>query len=150
MPAPPKRCVLVKRTLLFGTLLALLSLAAGCGTTITFGHRGSTTSTAANVPSASIIASCQADAKAVETALEAYKAQIGTYPLADDWGALTTSRRGPGGIVGPWVKAAPSMTHYVINFDGNGDVSADKVGVTTYQGADNIDNRPDVCTANAS
>lgn len=40
--------------------------------------------------------------------------------------------------------------HYVINFDGNGDVSVDKVGVTTYQGGDNIDSRPDVCTANAS
>jgi hypothetical protein len=42
------------------------------------------------------------------------------------------------------------MTHYVINFDGNGDVSVDTVGVTTYQAADNIDSRPDVCTANAS
>lgn len=136
----------MRSSLTFGLLLVSMSLMAACTTNVTVTVPGSTTSTA---PSADI-ASCQADAKSVETALEAYKAQIGTYPLADDWGALTTSRRGPGGIVGPWLKAAPSMTHYVINFDGNGDVSADKVGVTTYQGADNIDNRPDVCTANAS
>ncbi len=136
----------MKPPLTFGMLLASMSLMAACTTTVKVTGPRSTTSTAA----AAVIASCQADAKSVETALEAYKAQIGAYPFADDWGALTTTRKGPGGTVGPWLKAIPSATHYVINFDGNGDVSVDKVGVTTYQGADNIDSRPEVCTANAS
>src|ERR1700678_559076 len=121
----------MKPSLMFGVLLASLSLTAACTTNITETVPGATTSTAASA----FVASCQADAKSVETALEAYKAQIGAYPLADDWGALTTSRPGASGTVGPWLRAVPSMTHYVINFDGNGDVSVDKEGVTTYKAA---------------
>jgi type II secretory pathway pseudopilin PulG len=128
-----------------GTLLISMSLTAACTTHITVIGPGPTTT----APGA-VVASCQANAKSVETALEAYDTQMGAYPLADDWDALTTSQMGSHGSVGPWLKATPSTTHYVINFDGSGDVSVDKVGVTTYQAADNIDSRPDACTTNPS
>jgi hypothetical protein len=130
--------------------LALLLLTAGCTAHITFGSPGSTTTTSTTAASAAVIASCQADAKSTETALEAYEAQVGSYPPADAWNDLTTAQRGPSGPLGPWLKAEPTSAHYVINFDGNGDVSVDKVGVPTYQAADNIDTRPDVCTTNTS
>jgi len=131
---------------LFGTLLAL-PLVAGCTATITVGNPGSSSSTAA-APSAGVVASCQSDAKSTETALEAYQAQMGRYPPADTWTDLTTSGTGPNGPVGPWLKSEPTSTAYVINFDSSGDVSVDKIGVSTYQAADNIDTRPDACIAN--
>jgi hypothetical protein len=139
----------VRPSLSLGVPLALLLLTTGCTAHITFGNPGSTTTTSPTAAEAAVIASCQADAKSTETALEAYEAQIGTYPPADVWNDLTTSQKGPSGPLGPWLKAEPTSTHYVINFDGNGDVSVDKVGVPTYQAADNIDTRPDVCAANA-
>jgi len=146
----PKRFAEVRRSLSLGMQLTLLLLMAGCSAHITFGNPGTTTTTSATAVSAAVIASCEADAKSTETALEAYEAQIGTYPPADAWNDLTTSQTGPSGPVGPWLKAEPTSTHYVINFDGNGDVSVDKVGVPTYQAADNIDTSPEVCTANTS
>jgi hypothetical protein len=130
--------------------LTLLLFTAGCTAHITFGSPGSTTTTSETAAGAAITASCQADAKSTETALEAYEAQIGTYPAADAWNDLTSPQKGPRGPLGPWLKAEPTSTHYVINFDGNGDVSVDKVGVPTYQAADNIDSRPDVCMVNTS
>lgn len=134
---------------MLGASLALLSVVTGCTATITVGNPGST-STAADAPSAAVVASCQADAKSTETALEAYEAQMGAYPPADAWADLTTTATGPSGPVGPWLKQAPSQQHYVINFDGSGNVSVDRVGIFTYQGADDIDTRPDACTTNAS
>jgi len=92
-------------------------------------------------------ASCQTDAKAVETALEAYKAQNApsfTFPTADNWKA----------IVPTYLRTQPSAVHYEINFDGSGNVSADKVGVTAYTAGDDIDTGSGgvsgVCTANAT
>lgn len=128
----------------------MLPLAAGCTTTITLGKPGSTSTMASGV-SAGVVASCQADAKSTETALEAYEAQMGRYPSADAWTDLTTPGTARSGVsVGPWLKSEPASKHYVINFDGNGSVSVDKVGVFTYQAADDIDSRPNVCTTNTS
>jgi prepilin-type N-terminal cleavage/methylation domain-containing protein len=98
-------------------------------------------------------AACQSDAKGVETALEAYKAQMGAYPAANTWDSLTQVQTGPNGSVGPWLKAEPSSTHYAINFNANGQVSADASGVTTYTSGDDIDGNggPQTpCTANAT
>lgn len=50
-------------------------------------------------------ASCQADKKTVETALEAYKANVGSYPTAGDWSALTGT-----GNNGPFLKEQPKET----------------------------------------
>jgi general secretion pathway protein G len=93
-------------------------------------------------------ASCQTDAKATETALEEYKAANAptfTYPTADNWAA----------IVPKYMRTEPSQVHYIIAFDGNGDVSANKItDGTGYLSQNDIDNAQNggvsaVCTANA-
>ena len=48
-------------------------------------------------------AACNADAKSVETATEAFKAQTGSFPTG--MSQLTTS-----GANGPWLRSAPSAT----------------------------------------
>jgi len=71
---------------------------------------------------------CNADAKSVETALEAYKSQLGSYPTAaQGLGALTTSTvDGNGNPVGSWLRATPnantSADGYSISYDGSGGV----------------------------
>ncbi len=75
--------------------------------------------------------SCNADAKSVETAVEAYKAQQGSYPatMAD----LTTA--GPNG---PWLRQAPTATlatnGYVISLLAGGvvDVQNNTAGPSNY------------------
>ena len=76
-------------------------------------------------------ASCEADAKQVETAVEAYRAgPSGWYPPATPGGW--------GSIVPDYLRQQPGTTHYVINFDGSGDVSADPPGTAAYTPADDI------------
>ena len=84
------------------------------------------------------VASCDADAKAVQSAIEAYHAQMGAYPAANNgatgWTQLTVQQTGPNGKVGPWLKSQPASTHYAINFDNLGNVSADPPSTATYVG----------------
>ena len=103
-------------------------------------------------------ASCESDAKTVETALETYKAEMTVYPAADNWGALTGTSAGPTGPVGPFMRSAPSTVHYQINFNGSGSVSADaKTDTTGYVSSDDVDTGAstlgsglaDICTVNA-
>lgn len=74
------------------------------------------------------IASCRADAKSVETALDAYRAQNNQFPtLIAPWSPATyvsnysslTSANSNGG---PWLRSAPSTNDYVIEFDSDGHV----------------------------
>jgi prepilin-type N-terminal cleavage/methylation domain-containing protein len=79
----------------------------------------------------SAAAACKADAKSVEVALEAYKAQNnGSYPTAPSaptdtgstgagWGALLNSGTNNGA---PFLRAEPGTSHYVIWWDGTGNV----------------------------
>jgi len=83
------------------------------------------------------VSACNADAKSVETALESYKAQVGTYPAAlNDLIAGTTDSGG--NEVGSWMRAVPSATvgadGYAITYDGAGGVD-----VTTTGGTSNYD-----------
>jgi general secretion pathway protein G len=102
-------------------------------------------------------ASCESDAKTVETALETYKAELNAYPTADNWGALTGTTAGPTGTVGPFMRSAPSSVHYAINFNGTGNVSADVKGQGSYLASDDVDTGSstlgqglaDICTINA-
>lgn len=73
----------------------------------------------------SAVASCNADAKSVETAVEAYKAQIGSWPA--DINALTTTQ--PDGATpsitdGPWLRQVPRATvtsnGYQVTVGGSG------------------------------
>jgi hypothetical protein len=84
------------------------------------------------------VASCQADAKVVETALQAYRAQNGSYPpLLAPWSsadyennyALLTTANSQGG---PWLRAAPATSNFVIEYDSNGHVWVN--GLADYSG----------------
>ena len=74
----------------------------------------------------SIQASCQSDAKSVETALEAFKAQNGSFPTPGSTTSIqafytpltTASNNG-----NPWLRSAPTnTTHYTILFNSTGQV----------------------------
>jgi len=70
-----------------------------------------------------VIAACRADAKSVETATEAYHAQLGTFPPSVN--ALTAAV----GTAGPWLRAVPNNgTHYTISESGNGSITVSGPG----------------------
>ncbi|HVA03928.1 MAG TPA: DUF4190 domain-containing protein [Acidimicrobiales bacterium] len=80
------------------------------------------------------VASCQADAKSVETALQAYSAQNLSYPpLLAPWSAanyttnylVLTTAASHGG---PWLRSAPSTSNYVIEYDSSGHVWVESIG----------------------
>jgi general secretion pathway protein G len=76
-----------------------------------------------NLTGSSAAASCQSDYKTVETAAEAYNAQVGHYP------AQISDLMTPTNGAGPWLKELPSNTsHYTMQFG---------VAPTTGQGATN-------------
>jgi type II secretion system protein G len=62
-----------------------------------------------NLTGQSAQAGCQAQFKTVETAMEAYKAQVGSYPTqAQGFAQLTTQQKGlDGNLDGPWLKDLP-------------------------------------------
>ena len=81
------------------------------------------------------VAACQADAKSLETALEAYHAQVGSYPPNVANGAPATSAYytgvtgtttvplGTGSeTVGPWLRQAPGTAYYQILWNSTGQV----------------------------
>ena len=80
------------------------------------------------------VASCRADARSVQSALQAYRAQNLSYPpLLAPWSttsyttnyAVLTS----GGIRGgPWLRSAPSTSNYVIEYDSSGHVWVEGIG----------------------
>lgn len=65
-----------------------------------------------NLTKQSANSACQSDYKTTETAAEAYKAQVGSYPaaIAD----LTSTKVVNGQTIGPWLKDAPSSSKYAI------------------------------------
>ena len=97
-----------------------------------------------NLTSSSAKASCQSDYKTVETAVEAYYAQVGHYPNATDnspivgttansaagtgIAALMTTQQGSnGGNVGPWLKDVPANGNNYsvwVSADGKGSIAA--------------------------
>lgn len=80
-----------------------------------------------------VAASCRADAKSVETATEAYKAQLGTFPAAGAAGlsALASSTTdGNNNQVGPWLRQVPSSPSYTIAMGTSGTVLAGLSGAT--------------------
>ena len=68
-----------------------------------------------------VVAACQADAASVETAAQAYMAQLGQWPASIE--ALTQTSTVNGQSVGPWLKEPPSTQNYSIFVDSqNGNV----------------------------
>ena len=117
---------------------------------------GTTTPTSASIQqgSAAEVAACQSDARTVDTAVQAYMAEHGTYPsppspwsaasYAADFAPLTASGAG-----GPFMQTPPGTTFYVIEYDSAGHVWVAPPG--SYQAAYNkgqdFDLNPDICTA---
>jgi hypothetical protein len=81
----------------------------------------------------SAFAACQSDFQSVTTAVTAYQAESGAFPTPpapwsasgyqQDYTPLTASSKG-----GPFMKAAPPTTHYVIEYDASGHVWAEPAG----------------------
>jgi prepilin-type N-terminal cleavage/methylation domain-containing protein len=96
------------------------------------------------------VASCKADAKSVEVAIEAYKASHtpSAYPAANAW----TSLLGTDASGGPWLKAQPGTTHYNIGWDTSGHVivgAGGTGGVPAYTAGttgNNIDENQNACS----
>ena len=95
-----------------------------------------------------VAASCNADAKSVETAVESYHAQTTSFPTAMT-DLLTSSVLTINNVtttVGPWLRAAPSSTHYIIAIDNAGVVyAAPPTASPPTQGIYNYDTHPDIC-----
>jgi len=110
-------------------------------------------------------AACRSDAKSVEVALEAYKAQNGgVYPGAPTTPADTGATTGWGALLhpgtnngAPFLRAVPGSSHYVIWWDGtSGNVYVGGPGstfptlITTPGTTDmNFDTNVDACTTYA-
>lgn len=98
-------------------------------------------------PSAAEASGCEADAKSVEIAVLAYQAQNGAYPTPPSaWTAATytanysplTTQTSKGG---PYLHAAISTTHYVVEYDSIGHVWIEPPGQydATYDPAHSLD-----------
>ncbi len=103
--------------------------------------------------SAAEVAACQADAQALETALQAYMAEKGSFPSPAPWsaatyganfGALTAAGGG-----GPYLPRPPATKFYVIEYDSAGHVWIAPPGSygATYNPGQSFDANPDVCLA---
>lgn len=109
-----------------------------------------------NLTGSSAQSTCRSDYKTIETATEAYNAQVGHYPTAGDAGtptgatpyALPTGFTTPGatnligalmtaqGSVGPWLRDFPGNgSHYQIAIEAG---SPSKISVYTTNGATDI------------
>jgi general secretion pathway protein G len=93
-------------------------------------------------------AACKSDAKSVETALEAYKAQNnGAYPTVNDWTALTTT----GAAGAPYLRAQPGTDHYTLTWDSSGNVLVGAAaGTDPAPTPQNFDTAPKACDDVAS
>jgi hypothetical protein len=103
-----------------------------------------------NVP----VASCQADTRSVQTALEAYKAQVGNLPkVAGPWSAANyvnnfSPLTGARGNNGPYLQVAPSTANYVVEYDSYGNVWVEQSGTydSGYNPSQDSNNNPNACS----
>ena len=145
--------------------IALLALIPACSSSPSTPSSASTstsaptTSTTTDVTppqgSSAEVASCEADAKTLEVALEADAAQNGgTYPsppspwsagsYAANFGPLMTATGG-----GPYLHSPPATRFYVIEYDSSGHVWVAPPGAygATYNAGQDFDAHPDACLA---
>jgi hypothetical protein len=102
------------------------------------------------VPSVSQAAACEADAKSVAVALEAYNAVNGAYATppapwsaatyVGDYAPLTSNAKGDS-----FMRVAPDTTHYVVEYDSAGNVWVEPPG--QYDAAFNPAHSLDVATS---
>jgi type II secretion system protein G len=92
-----------------------------------------------NLTGQSATAACQSEFKTVETALESYKAQVGSYP--SDFATLTetTATSIGGGTAGPWLKdSVPTNntdnSNYYFSLNGSGQIIVNAGGAAGTAG----------------
>lgn len=73
------------------------------------------------------VSACKSDFKTVEIAQEAYKGQVGNP--APDFPHLQAQQLGLNHhMVGPWIKEAPTSSHYTIGIDASGNITVAATG----------------------
>jgi hypothetical protein len=143
--------------------LTLVGAIPACSSSPSAPVSGSASSTAPSTPtSASIqqassaeVAACEADAKLLEVALEAYMAQKGAFPSPPSpWSAATYDTNfdpltAGGGGGGPYLPKPPSDKFYVIEYDSSGHVWIAPPGSysATYDVGQSFDANPNICLA---
>ncbi len=113
------------------------------------------TSSSVTVPngSAAAVASCEADAKVVDVALQAYMARKGSYPTPPSpWSAATyTANYEPltsASDGGPYMSTPPRTISYVIEYDSAGHIWVAPPGsYGVYNRGQDFDANPDICDA---
>jgi len=147
--------------LVIGTvvLLAVVPACSSSPTTPTSTTRPAATSTSTTSSvtfpegSAAEVAACQADAKTLEVALEAYMAEKGSFPSPAPWSAASYAANfeplTAAGAGGPYLPRPPDTKFYVIEFDSSGHVWVAPPGSygATFNPAQSIDASTDVCLA---
>jgi type II secretory pathway pseudopilin PulG len=100
---------------LIGSVLSVILIVV-VGTTV---RSGITTFSSAE----QAVQQCETDVAIFETAMESYRAQIGSYPPAGNGSVLATTTRLPNGnLVGPYLRQLPSTSNYTIWTNGQGAV----------------------------
>ncbi len=77
------------------------------------------------------VAACNATAKSVETAVEAYKAQTGSFPASVTVLTSSTGTNSTGTTIGPWLRQVPRSKSYRIVTTTTGKVNV-VIGSSTY------------------
>jgi general secretion pathway protein G len=104
-----------------------------------------------NLTGQSAASGCQSDYKTVETAAEAYKAQMGTYPPNINAMLNTATQPGTNTSVGPWLKDPITSSHYQMTISNDGATPVDGViQVVPTGGAATPDNAAAVAIGNGS
>jgi len=146
------------------TLLAVVPACSSTSTPTTSSTPTSTsrpaatsTSTTSSVAfpegSAAEVAACQADAQTLETALEAYMVQKGSFPSPAPWSAATYAANfeplTAAGGGGPYLPRPPGTKFYVIEYDSSGHVWVAPPGSygATYNPGQSFGASTDVCLA---
>ena len=117
-------------------------------TTASGGSSGAATPAApASIGHAALAAACDADAKSVTAAVQAYTAEIGSPP--PDEAALAASSTIEGQTMGPWLRSVPGTSHYTIYVDAHGDVGVYPAHATptgTVPSSEDYAQHPELCT----
>jgi hypothetical protein len=121
---------------------------------ITAGLLVSSTAVITSTAEGVAVGSCQADTRSVQTALEAYKAQVGSFPTVPaPWSAanyrnnfspLTVAN----GNNGPYLRVAPGTVNYVVEYDSHGDVWVEPSGTydSGYRASQDLNTNSNACS----
>ena len=145
--------------LVIGVLILLVAVPAcsspSTSTSTSTSHPTTTSSTISiQQASSAEVAACEADAKSLEVALEAYMVQKGAFPSPPSpWSASTYATNfapllsAAGG--GPYMASPPASKFYVVEYDSSGHVWVAPPGSygAAYNPGQGFDANPNVCLA---